>query len=416
MNYNKTKKIKQLKSFAKQKQWQAVIEHLPTEINLTDDIQLIKLAGMAYAYQYDALLAEKSVKYLSFVWNKSEQQADVFWALMESMHTIGKREQSIPIIKTYLKNIKNPNEYVDANAWLAMIYEILSKDALAIKTHQDALMGLGAKADDVTKANSYINSHVRCAYQKTGRTQEWVTPVMSLWHCLADKNKPFQKRFMLLYGIALNIKDYASRVDSDVQAVIDFFNTEVRIVENTTNMDDPEQISNLASIYTTQYVFYINLSNLTEANNAFLQASNFANRLYQKTAEAINKQDASFKHFAPFAYRSLHNLSSVAKDYKHPQTISLLKKAVEIAIELNKQGKGYPVGITYYNLSACLLSLENDKEQSLHYLRKIAEDSYWGYGGLCLNAEKMFKTDEAFKHVQDDKDYLAVFRMLSNRI
>jgi len=345
---------------------------------------------------------EEGVRHLQAAWRGGLRDPDVAWALLETCYSLGRQADATEVAADYIEASPDPNEKLRAAAFGAMSLEVRGDYEKAVSFFHSALVEAGEHADPKVQLESYLNGHVAAAYGRTGRSLEWMDSAFRLWEAIraADRSWEMGEQLLMSAGMAAH-RESGARQGEAISKAIGFGESLLKAAVEDSGADSLTRLTREGRTECHLLWLYHVRGHQEGTARALRGAKDAAAKLVAGSEEAGADRD----RWRGAAFTVLHNAGLVCRGFgeKH-EALPLLRQAEQVATR--------PFGPTFYALAALVLETGGDKRESLHYLRRIAEDRGRAYGGLCVRPQETFASDPAFREVRDDPAFIAVIRWL----
>jgi hypothetical protein len=382
----------------------ALVERLLPRIDsaVEEDADLARAAGLALTElgtrPFDAKRLTDGVGYLEAAWDQGRRDKRLFWRLVWAQYRLGRQADAVGVASEYVDGTRDADERVTAGGFLCMAREVLGEYEAALRGHRQCLSGLGEMASVEAKLMSYCNGHVAATYGRQGASRDWIKEAQALWDAAPEGMRTCEKAELVLVGAGLAAD--ADRGEQGAEACRMAIAYGEGLLAGTQRGGCEDRLSTLTTAGRLQghmlWLYWV--AGLEEKAEAAMEAARAAGRELREGATAPGVDASSW---LDAAFTTFHNVGMVCRRFgRREQALVLMKEAEQVAQR--------PFGPTFYALAALVLEAGGDKKQSLYYLRRIAEDKEWAYGGLCARPQEEFLRDHAFEAVRDDPEFRSV--------
>lgn len=282
-----------------------------------------------------------------------------------------------------------------------MAWEVLGDCETAVKAHRNSLDRLGEYADIRIKLDSYQNGHVVSAYSQTGKGREWIDNVLDLCeNAPADLLDP-DNWFYLINGFCANLLPQDAERRNRSCAFIDKIYESDVAGFHVYGEGVAQKVIEIGSVlFLLFYRFYSLVERDDKALNALEKAKAMAEDLFIRATKA-NYTDKAVNEAA---FVGLMHLGMFGDPIDIEEALDFMRKADKVA--------NSPCGPHAFWLSAMILESGGDRQEALHYLRRVAEDKKWAYGGMCVRPQEEFYKHRAFASVREDPEFITIIESL----
>jgi RNA polymerase sigma-70 factor (ECF subfamily) len=331
-------------------------------------------------------------------WEGGRRDPQTVWLLVATLNDVGEYNRIPPILTRYVEETRDPDERVKAGAYLASAWEMLGDHAAAADAHSAAMDGLGEQADLPAKLDSYVFHPVAVAYAHHGRGVEWLASTLRLWNSAPESVGTLERALSLLCAAeAVAVVDGGERTR---QLALQYGEELLRDPRLEDSEDRLTALSTRGRVSAEMLRLY-SMNGLPEKAQAALDTAKAA------VAELIREtegRDVDRKAWREAAFVILANAGILCRYLGRKQdALALLGEAEQIAAATSTSS---PV---FFQLAALILETGGDRQEALHYLRRMTEDRRWACSGF---PQKEFLRDPAFEPVRRDDEFLSVIDSL----
>jgi len=329
-------------------------------------------------------------------WEGGRHDPETVWLLRATLADLGEHSRITPILARYMEETQDPNERVKAGAYLAGAWWAVGDYAAAVAAHRACMTGLGEQPDVAAKLDSYL--HAAVAYAQHGVGLEWLEKTLELWNSAPEDVKTLESAISLLDAVQVVALDEGEQVDRRREMAVQYGEDLLRDPRLEDREDRLTALSAKGRINVGMFRIY-SLMGLHEKAKAALDTAKAVANEVVRGAEALGADRDAWRDAAFVILANAGQLCRFAG--RTHEALALLKQAEQVGT--------YPCGPIFFGLVALILQTGGDNQESLHYLRRVAEDKRWAYSGF---PQKEFFQDPAFESVRNDREFLAVINGL----
>jgi len=322
--------------------------------------------------------------------------ATAVWRAVSALNALGEYSRIPPALARYMEETQDPDERVKAGARLTATWEILGDHAAAVEAHRASLTGLGERADLAAKLDSYLHNATALAYARHGAGPEWLDTTGRLWNSAPESVRTLERAETLVSSAVTVARQGDGQAERARELTLQFAE---ELLRDPRLEEGPDRLAGLRAkggMHLEMLRLYSLLGLAEKAQTALDTAREAAEELVRGAEEA----GADAEAWREAAFVTMANAGILARYFGSKQeALALLRRAEALAAATS------PVSPVLFHLAAGILETGGDKQEALHYLRRVAEDKPWGYSRF---PQGEFLRDPAFEGVREDPEFMAV--------